>query len=57
MKQILIETSARHVHVTPETLKVLFGPDAKLEVKKMLSQNVKSTWSIRIKPKSKSCRT
>lgn len=38
MKQILIETSARHVHVTPETLKVLFGPEAKLEVKKMLSQ-------------------
>lgn len=38
MKQILIETSARHVHVTEEALKVLFGPEAKLEVKKMLSQ-------------------
>lgn len=38
MKQILIETSARHVHVTSETLKALFGPDAKLTVKKELSQ-------------------
>lgn len=38
MKQILIETSARHVHVTTETLKVLFGEDAALTVKKELSQ-------------------
>lgn len=38
MKQILIETSARHVHVTEETLKVLFGADAVLGVKKELSQ-------------------
>ncbi len=38
MKKILIETSARHVHVTSETLKVLFGPEGTLEVKKMLSQ-------------------
>ena len=38
MKQILIETSARHVHVTKETLEILFGKGATLEVKKMLSQ-------------------
>lgn len=38
MKQILIETSARHIHVTKEALKVLFGEDAVLGVKKELSQ-------------------
>ena len=38
MKEFIIETSARHVHVNQETLEVLFGKDAKLEVKKMLSQ-------------------
>ena len=38
MKEILVETSARHVHVTEEQFKVLFGADAKLEVRAMLSQ-------------------
>jgi len=38
MKEILVETSARHVHVTQETLEVLFGKGAELTVKKMLSQ-------------------
>ncbi|MGN1114374.1 MAG: phosphate propanoyltransferase [Oscillospiraceae bacterium] len=38
MPKFLVETSARHVHVTEETLKVLFGDDAKLTVKKELSQ-------------------
>ncbi|MGN1133854.1 MAG: phosphate propanoyltransferase [Oscillospiraceae bacterium] len=38
MPKFLVETSARHVHVTEETLKVLFGEDAKLTVKKELSQ-------------------
>lgn len=38
MKQIIIETSARHVHVTQETLEALFGKGATLEIKKMLSQ-------------------
>ena len=38
MKQILIETSARHVHVTKEALEILCGKGAKLEAKKMLSQ-------------------
>lgn len=36
--QILIETSARHVHVTQEALEALFGKDAKLTKKKDLSQ-------------------
>ena len=38
MKEILVETSARHVHVTQETLEVLFGAGAQLEVRAMLSQ-------------------
>ncbi len=38
MKQFIIETSARHVHVCQQTLEILFGKDAKLEVKKALSQ-------------------
>lgn len=37
-KKFIVETSARHVHVTQETLEVLFGKGATLEVKKMLSQ-------------------
>lgn len=38
MKEILIETSARHVHVTQEVLEKLFGAGATLTVKKELSQ-------------------
>ena len=38
MKEILVETSARHIHVTEEQFKVLFGADAKLEVRAPLSQ-------------------
>lgn len=38
MKEILVETSARHVHVTQETLEVLFGKGAQLEVRAALSQ-------------------
>lgn len=38
MKNFIIETSARHCHVTQETLEILFGKGAELEVKKMLSQ-------------------
>lgn len=37
-KQFIVETSARHVHVTEETFKVLYGEGAELHVKKMLSQ-------------------
>jgi len=36
--KILVETSARHVHVTQETLEVLFGKGHVLTPKKMLSQ-------------------
>jgi len=38
MKEFIIETSARHAHVTQETLEILFGKGAQLEIKKMLSQ-------------------
>lgn len=38
MEKILVETSARHVHVTQDTLEVLFGKGHTLEVRKMLSQ-------------------
>ena len=37
-KTILVETSARHIHVTDEQLEILFGKGAKLSVKKELSQ-------------------
>ena len=36
--KVMVETSAHHVHVTKETLKALFGEDAKLTNKKDLSQ-------------------
>ncbi len=38
MKQFMVETSARHVHVTKEHLEILFGAGHELTVKKMLSQ-------------------
>lgn len=38
MAKVLIETSARHVHVTEEHLAILFGEGAKLTPKKNLSQ-------------------
>lgn len=36
--KIMVETSARHIHVTQETLEALFGKDATLTNKKDLSQ-------------------
>lgn len=36
--KILIETSARHIHISEDHLKILFGEDAKLTFKKELSQ-------------------
>ena len=36
--KILVETSARHIHVTQQDLETLFGPGAELSVKKYLSQ-------------------
>lgn len=38
MKEILVETSARHIHVTQEALEILCGPGATLKVRKELSQ-------------------
>lgn len=36
--KFLVETSARHIHLTDESVKVLYGEGATLTVKKMLSQ-------------------
>ena len=36
--KFLVETSARHVHVTQQTLETLFGAGYQLTVKKELSQ-------------------
>lgn len=36
--KILVETSARHIHLTREAVEVLYGAGAELTVKKMLSQ-------------------
>ncbi len=38
MKPIMVETSARHIHVTEEALEILFGKGYKLTNKKDLSQ-------------------
>ena len=36
--EFIVETSARHAHISLEHLKILFGENAELVVKKMLSQ-------------------
>ena len=36
--KVLDETSARHIHLTDDAVKALYGADAELTVKKMLSQ-------------------
>ena len=38
MAKVLVETSARHVHLSKEHLEVLFGKGYELTVKKELSQ-------------------
>ena len=38
MAKVLVETSARHMHVTQEVLEILFGEGYKLTPKKDLSQ-------------------
>ena len=37
-KQFIVETSARHIHVTAEDVKVLLGEEGELTVRAMLSQ-------------------
>ena len=37
-KDFIVETSARHIHLTEAEFKTLFGDDATLTIKKMLSQ-------------------
>lgn len=37
-KDFIVETSARHIHLTEADFKALFGDDATLTIKKMLSQ-------------------
>ena len=37
-KKVLVETSARHIHLTDEAVAALYGEGATLEPKKMLSQ-------------------
>lgn len=36
--KVLVETSARHIHLSAEAVEVLYGKGAELTVKKMLSQ-------------------
>ncbi len=36
--KVLVETSARHIHLTQEAVEILYGEGAELTVKKMLSQ-------------------
>jgi len=36
---LVVNSSARHMHISPESLEVLFGPGAKLTVHKMLYQD------------------
>ena len=49
MKKVLVETSARHIHLSEEDLKVLFGEDAQLTVKKELSQPGQYACNERVK--------
>lgn len=48
MKPILVETSARHIHLTQEALEILVGKGAKLEAKKALSQPGQFVSSLRL---------
>ena len=50
MKQFIVETSARHVHVTQQDLETLFGKGYELTVKKMrpspVSMPARSAWTL-----------
>ena len=55
MAKFVVETSARHIHVTKEDLEVLFGKGATLTKKKDLSQPGQFACEERVKvvgPKS-----
>ena len=56
MKEILVETSARHIHLNEEQFHILCGPDAKLEVRAELSQPGLSLAHLERMPKLKSVR-
>ncbi|MCL2077676.1 MAG: phosphate propanoyltransferase [Oscillospiraceae bacterium] len=49
MAKVIIETSARHVHLTQEALEVLFGAGATLTEKKRLSQPTEFSTEERVK--------
>ena len=49
MKKVLVETSARHIHLSEEDLKVLFGEGAQLTIKKELSQPGQYACNERVK--------
>ena len=38
MKEVLVETSARHIHLSAEAVEILFGKGYQLTNKKALSQ-------------------
>ena len=46
--EVLVETSARHVHVTQEVLETLFGKDYQLTKKKDLSQHGQYAFAERV---------
>ena len=48
-EKVLVEVSARHVHVTKEHLEILFGPGHELTPKKDLSQQIgRASWRERV---------
>ena len=47
--EVLVEISARHVHVTQKDLETLFGKGYELTVKKMLSQPGQLSSNVKLK--------
>lgn len=56
-KKVLVETSARHVHLTEEQIEILFGKGAKLTHKKDLSQPVSSPARRELRSSDRSVRS